>query len=107
MENIESVKKKRAKNVIPQILEEFNEKIDNENSAYTLKELTKLLSDSYKLYKTKRKSEGEKKAPTEYNIFVKEEMKKLKLDNPNYDNRKSMSTIATLWKEKKMAENST
>ena len=46
---------------------------------------------------------GEKRQPSKYNNFVKEQMRKIKEENPNKDNKEIMSIAASLWKEHKEA----
>ena len=45
--------------------------------------MTKLLEDSYKTVygKGKKKTDGEKKAPSQYNIFIREEIARIRTEN--------------------------
>ena len=67
---------------VEKVLEVFKTSLNYENE-YSLKDMTKLLEDSYKsVYgKGKKKSSGEKKAPSLYNIFIREEIAKIKAEN--------------------------
>ena len=42
-----------------------------------------------------------KRQPTAYNIFVKDQMNKIKENNPEIPNKDRLSEIARLWKEHK------
>jgi hypothetical protein len=83
------------------ILEAFNSSVDVNNS-YTLDELKKILSLAYK--NAGKKSKGgttEKREPNKYNLFVKDEMIRLKALHPEKPNKEIMSMAAALWKESK------
>jgi hypothetical protein len=85
------------------ILELFSAKLDNTKDDYTLDELKKLLTEAFKECKTKKKKVdgAEKKAPSPYNIFIKEEIQRIKADKGNVDNKQLMSLAASRWKEHK------
>jgi len=73
---------------------------------YSLEDVKKILTESYKSVKKTKKvktEDGEKRRPSKYNIFVKEQMRKIKEENPNKDNKEIMSIAASLWKEHKEA----
>ena len=82
-----------------QILKSFQEKVNEENE-YTLEELKKLLAEAYKEGKAK-KQKREKKEPSKYNIFIKEEIAKIRKENPDVENKQLMSLAAAKWKEHK------
>jgi hypothetical protein len=85
------------------MLDSFVSNIDI-SKEYSLDELKKTLTDAYKsVKKTKKvKSEGaEKRQPSKYNLFVKEQMLKIKSENPTKDNKEIMSIAASKWKEHK------
>lgn len=82
------------------ILSDFISKIDNNKNDYTLDELKKLLTEAYKSSK-KKKATSEKKEPSKYNIFIKEEIQRIREENPNVDNKQLMSLAASKWKEHK------
>jgi ABC-type cobalamin/Fe3+-siderophores transport system ATPase subunit len=65
--------------------------------------LIKILAEIYKATTAKKKKDpnAEKKAPSAYNLFVKEQMITLKKENPDMDNKKIMSEAAILWKSYK------
>ena len=44
---------------------------------------------------------NKKRTPTVYNLFVKDEMNKIKKNHPEIPNKDRLSEIARLWKEKK------
>ena len=82
------------------ILSDFMSKIDNNKNDYTLDELKKLLTEAYKSCK-KKKTSTEKKEPSKYNIFIKEEIQRIREENPNVDNKQLMSLAAAKWKDHK------
>jgi len=83
-------------------MELFSSKVDNTKDNYTLDELKKLLTEAFKECKTKKKlTGGEKKPPSPYNIFIKEEIQRIKNSNTNVDNKQLMSLAASRWKEHK------
>jgi hypothetical protein len=43
-----------------------------------------------------------KRQPTAYNIFVKDQMNKIKNNNPEIPNKERLCEIARLWKEQKI-----
>lgn len=43
-----------------------------------------------------------KKLPNQYNLFVKEQMSKIKINNPTINNKDVLKEIAKLWNEKKL-----
>ena len=90
----------KKKNITKVIIDTFVSNIDMENE-YNLNELKTKLTESYKSIKTKKKSTGVKKNPSKYNIFVKEEMSKIKLENPNYSNKEILGLAAKKWQEQK------
>ena len=85
--------------ITKQIIESFTSNVDY-NKKYSLDELKKILSEIYKATTAKKKKDpnAEKKAPSAYNLFVKEKMISLKKENPDMDNKKIMSEAAVLWK---------
>lgn len=83
--------------MISDIVNAFVAKVEKDKE-YTLDELKKLLAEVYKT-STKKKSTGEKKPPSKYNIFIKEEIQRIKQANPDVDNKKLMSMAAANWKE--------
>jgi hypothetical protein len=73
---------------------------------YSLEDVKKILAESYKSVKKTKKVKadgGEKRKPSKYNNFVKEQMRKIKEENPDKDNKEIMSIAASLWKEHKEA----
>ena len=99
-----------AKNVdTNKVLQYFKESIDSKNS-YTLDEYKKLITAAFKeaAKKTSKRSSksGEevvKREPTKYNIFVKEEILKLKAENPDKQYKDLMKMAADKWNENKLA----
>ena len=110
MENIEVKSEATASSASKKIttkkmLDTFVSNIDT-SKEYSLDDLKKILTDAYKSVKKakKVKSEGaEKRQPSKYNLFVKEQMLKIKSENPTKDNKEIMSIAASLWKEHKEA----
>lgn len=112
MENIEVKSEAIASSTVSskkittkKMLDTFVSNIDT-TKEYSLEEVKKILTESYKsVKKTKKvKSEGaEKRQPSKYNLFVKEQMIKIKLENPSKDNKEIMSMAASQWKEYKEA----
>lgn len=101
MEEITLIPIKITKNNITKyIFEEFEKKIDKEKS-YSLKELKDILSESYKDIKDKKKN-NVKKSPSKYNIFIKEEIVRLKAENKeNLNNKDILKQAASNWKKQK------
>ena len=87
--------------VLKKIVTNFTNAIDYDKE-YTLDELKKTLSEAFKSVKTK-KSNQEKRPPSEYNLFIKERMAKLKAEpeNEKLDNKAIMSMAASEWKKYK------
>lgn len=81
------------------VLTDFMSKVDTSKDDYTLEELKKLLTEAYK--SAKKKKTTEKKEPSKYNIFIKEEIQKIRQESPNVDNKQLMSLAAARWKEHK------
>jgi hypothetical protein len=88
--------------ITKQIIESFTSNVDY-SKKYSLDELKKILAEIYKATTAKKKKDpnAEKKAPSAYNLFVKEQMITLKKENPDMDNKKIMSEAAILWKSYK------
>jgi hypothetical protein len=89
-----------------QIAKDFLSKLDNTYD-YTLKEMTAILTTSYKeLSSTKGKKKASanpdqpvvKKLPSAYNLFVKEEISKIKAANPSVNPKELMKLAADNWK---------
>jgi len=101
-------KKSKAGVDTNKVLEYFKESIDSNNS-YTLDEYKKLITAAFKeaAKKTSKRSSksGEevvKREPTKYNIFVKEEILKLKAENPDKQYKDLMKMAADKWNENKL-----
>jgi thiamine phosphate synthase YjbQ (UPF0047 family) len=83
------------------IITQFTELIDT-NKKYEKKELVNILNKVYDQVNKK------KKEPTLYNIFVRENMSKVKEANHNLSRQDLMRKIAELWKQnKKIDDNNT
>ena len=111
------IQDKKTKTVVKnvdtnKVLEYFKEYIDCKNS-YTLDEYKKLITAAYKeaANKTSKRSsksgkgtgtEVVKREPTKYNIFVKEEILKLKTENPDKQYKDLMKMAADRWNENKL-----
>lgn len=85
------------------VISDFVSKVDNTKEDYTLDELKKLLTESYKSCHKKPKS-TEKKEPSKYNLFIRDEIQRMKKENPEIDNKQLMSMAASRWKEHKAKE---
>jgi len=81
------------------IVDAFMNAVDIETK-YSLDELRKILSDAYKSSSKKVKSDV-KREPSKYNIFVKNEIVRLKAENPDKNIKELMVIAACNWKESK------
>ncbi len=101
-------------NITSGIVEEFIQKIDTEKE-YDLKELKQILSDIYKskttgkpkaTKKTTKKAdkmqidapEKPKRAPTAYNLFIKQRIIALKDEQPDVPAKERLTVAASEWK---------
>jgi len=84
------------------IVDSFVEAVNVENK-YSLDELKKLLSEAYKNSNRKVKSDI-KREPSQYNIFVKNEILRLRGENPEKNIKELMAIAASNWKEKKSTD---
>lgn len=79
----------------------------NEESELNLDELLEILTEIYNKHipstkkEKKEKTVKKEKKLSDYNIFMREELAKLKEKNPSLNARTLMSEVAKLWKEKK------
>lgn len=89
-------------NKVEKVLEAFKNSLNFDNE-YSLKEMVKLLEDSYKSVHGKgKKKTGEKKAPSAYNIFIRDEIAKIKVENPTgVPPNEYMRIAAERWKTQK------
>ena len=85
-----------------QIIDKFNEAVDI-NKEYTKNELCIILNTVYKEVYSKN-NKKEKRPPTKYNMFVSENMKKLKDEYPDLTRQDLMKKIGELWKKQKNVE---
>jgi len=82
----------------------------NEKSELNLDELLEILTEIYNKHipstkkEKKEKTVKKEKKLSDYNIFMREELAKLKEKNPSLNARTLMSEVAKLWKEKKEEE---
>ena len=98
-----------------QIMTTFTSKVDMDKE-YTRSELAKMLTEVFKEMKevekgekpkkkkAKKTEDGEekkKRAPTAYNLFVKDTMGVVKEENPEMSRQDLMREVGRLWKEKK------
>ena len=82
------------------ILNDFKKNLDM-TKTYTFEELRDVLQTSFeKVNNTKKKEKGTR-APTEYNIFMKENMILVKKDNPEMTAKDVMKSVAKMLSEKK------
>ena len=86
-----------------QVIDNLKTKIGNED--LSLKDFQKLVEECYKeVYGNKKvkKNSNVKKAPSAYNIFIKEEINKIKNEGlPNVDPKDFMKIAANRWQEHK------
>lgn len=68
---------------------------------YSLDELKKLLSEAFKSSTKKVKSDV-KREPSKYNIFVKNEILRLRTENPEKNIKELMALAASNWKQSKL-----
>ena len=79
----------------------------NEKSELNLDELLEILTEIYNKHipstkkEKKEKTVKKEKKLSAYNIFMREELAKLKEKNPSLNARTLMTEVAKLWKEKK------
>jgi hypothetical protein len=100
METTNETPKKTSKvSSIKKVLDSFVSSIDV-NQDYSLDDLKKLLSSAYKTSGKAKKSSDEKREPSKYNLFVKQEMIRLKAEHSDKSNPEIMSMAAALWREK-------
>ena len=92
--------KKKKNNITKVIIDTFVSKIDNEKK-YSLNEFKKLITESFKEIKELKKKKVVKKNPTKYNIFIKEEIQKLRVEFPDLSNKELLKKGAERWREKK------
>ena len=88
---------------ITQVLDKFASSVDR-STDYSVKDLTKVLETSYKeVYGGKKKSSAtEKKPPSAYNLFIKQEIENIKKEGvPGVDPKDYMKLAAQRWKAKK------
>ena len=74
-----------------------------EDVEYSLDDLKKLVSNFYKKC-VKKSSNVVKREPSAYNIFMKEEITKLRQENPDKEYKDLMKLVADKWNEKKKAQ---
>lgn len=90
---------------IDQVLNDFKDSVDDKD--YSFKELTQLLEIAYKKSfkgrNNKVKSDTDvKKEPSAYNIFIKNEITKIKAENiDGVDPKDFMKIAAQRWQEQK------
>lgn len=88
------------------LIEVFKSNVNMDNE-YTLKEIQKLLELAYKdVYgksKKTKNADAVKKEPSKYNIFIKEEISKIREENPEgVDPKDYMKLAAKRWQEHKL-----
>lgn len=81
------------------IIDEFNKLIDYEK-VYTKTEFNNILTQAFKNIKNSKtkNTNGVKKPPTKYNLFIKENMGKLKQENPELNRQELMKLASEKWK---------
>lgn len=87
---------------VEKVVDAFKNSINFEKEDYTLKELYKLLEESFKSVHGKKKSPTEKKPPSAYNMFIRDEIAKIKSENPSgVPPNEYMKMAAERWKAHK------
>ena len=98
--NTQDVSKKIVKKVSgDKFFEEFN-KLCSQDENYSLDELKKHLSAAYK---QAGKKVTVKREPSAYNKFMKEEITKLRKENPDKEYKDLMKLVAEKWNANKKA----
>jgi len=85
---------------VNQVVDKFKSSIDTTND-YSIKDLTKILEGVYKdVYGNKKKSSNtEKKQPSAYNLYVRDEIEKIKKEGlPDVDPKDYMRIAAQRWR---------
>tara|TARA_Y100000389_G_C16973480_1_gene276816 strand:+ start:138 stop:464 length:327 start_codon:yes stop_codon:yes gene_type:complete len=96
----QDVSKKSGKRISgDKFFEEFNKLFSHEEE-YTLDELKKHLSVAYK---QAGKKVTVKREPSAYNKFMKEELPKLRKENPDTEIKNLMGLVGEKWKANKQA----
>jgi len=85
-------------NLTKHVIEAFLSEVDY-SKQYNAKTLRNMIDNCYK--ETKEKIVVPKKAPSEYNLFVKQKNKELKETNPEMNNTEIFKKTAELWNEYK------
>ena len=86
---------------VEKVIEGFKTSINLDKDDYTLKELYKLLEESYKSVYGKKKS-TDKKPPSAYNMFIRDEIAKIKSESPSgVAPNEYMKMAAERWKAHK------
>ena len=95
------------------VVADFAALFDEKDEEVSLVEMKKMLSEVHKAAsglkkksskkgkKESGKDEKPKRAPTAYNLFMKEQMEKLKQDGSSLSGKEKMQAIAELWKNAK------
>jgi hypothetical protein len=78
----------------------------DEETNYSLDQYKKFVVNAYKESSKKKKGSSkdgvvEKRPPTKYNIFIKEEMAKLRLEDPKIEFKELMKLAANTWNKNK------
>jgi len=92
-------------------IELFNKTVDVSKNDYTIKEFNAIVKEVYnetykvkKVVKSKLDANGvekPKKALSQYNIFMKEKMAELKINNPDMNPKEKFKFISEEWSKKK------
>ena len=78
------------KDVLDQVVFSVKDELSNEHITNVLQK--------------KKKRNAVKRPPTEYNLFIKENMNTLKTNNPELKNKELMAKAAELWNQHKAAK---
>ena len=91
-----------------ELINRITEFLSSASADISKKELTAAISKLYDdMKKPDKKEDKKKREPTAYNLFMKEQMAKLKEEETNENKmtgKEKMSHIASLWKAKKESD---
>jgi hypothetical protein len=82
------------------IINDFKKNVDL-TKTYELDELKEILASSYEKIKSTKKKEKVAREPTEYILFMKENMLALKKEKPELAAKDVMKAVAKMWSDKK------
>jgi hypothetical protein len=88
-----------------ELIQRITDFLSSSSEDISKKELTVAISKLYdEMKKPEKKEDKIKRPPTAYNIFMQEQMAKLKEEESKMTGKEKMSHIAKLWKAKKESD---